>query len=101
MNDFHAKGDTKFFFEPKTIDIMLAMILALGTEISALSDKLDTVIDLLDTKSVASPTDVENFTPSPEQQARRDAARKVLVETLLAPFQHEADALAEAAAAKD
>jgi len=100
MSDFHAKGETKFFFEPKTIDITLAMILALGTEISALSEKLDTVIDLLATNGSTSLNDVENFVPNPEQQARRDAARKLLVETLLAPFQQEADTLAESASRK-
>jgi len=90
MSDPGLKGETKFFFEPKTIDILLAMMMTLGSEISALSEKLDTVIDLLE----AGGADVEGFTPSPAQQARRDAARKVLIETLLAPFQHEADALA-------
>ncbi len=101
MSDFTAKGETKFFFEPKTIDITLAMILALGTEISALSDKLDTVIDLLGAKGITSLNDVESFAPNAEQQARRDAARKLLVETLLAPFQQEADTLAADAARKN
>ncbi len=88
------KGETKFFFEEKTVDILLSMMMTLGSEISALSDRLETVIDLLEARGLDGPGDIEAFTPNAAQQARRDAARKVLIETLLAPFQHEADRLA-------
>jgi len=88
------KGETKFFFEDKTIDILLSMMMSLGSEISALSDRLETVIDLLDARGLAALAEIEGFAPSASQQARRDAARKILIETLLAPFQHEADTLA-------
>jgi hypothetical protein len=98
MSDENAapglRGETKFFFEDKTIDAVLAMVMTLGCEISALSEKLETVIDLLEARGVAGAADVAGFAPSEAQQARRDAARKILIESLLAPFQHDADMLA-------
>jgi hypothetical protein len=86
---FDIRGESAPFFpENPSIDRLFAMMLALATEISAVSDKLDTVIDILGV------TGVEHFSPDTAQQARRDAARKLFVETLLAPFQAEADRLA-------
>ncbi len=78
-------------------DALLSMVIALGAEITALSERLETVIDLLDGETVIAASRVDAFQPTPEQQGRRDAARGVLVERLLAPLQREADALAEQA----
>jgi hypothetical protein len=91
---FEITGETKLFFDQPGTDMTLAMILALGSEISALSDRLETVIDLLGV------TGMDEFTPNEAQQARRDAARKMLIETLLAPFQQMADGLAAQASKK-
>jgi hypothetical protein len=87
------KGETKFFFEQKTIDILLAMMMTLGSEISAVSEKLDTLIDVLEAQGLAGPAAIESFTPSAAQQARRDTVRRIFIETLLAPYQHDADRL--------
>lgn len=93
-----AKIDTRSFFGEGAIDALLQMMLALGSELSAVSEKIDTVIDLLAEQGVTANVDVDNFTPNPEQQARRDAARQRLVQALLAPYQVEAEALADHAA---
>jgi hypothetical protein len=94
----HLKGETKPFFEQGAVDGLLEIILALGSELSAVSDKLDTVIDLLSRNGIVRLADVEAFAPDDDQQARRDAARQRLVQALLAPYQLQADALAERAA---
>ncbi len=95
------KGPTTFFFEDETIDRLLAMVMVLGAEISKVDEKLDTVLRLLEERAALSGAEVAAFEPNAEQQAQRDAVRKAFVETLLAPFQLEADALvARAARAK-
>ena len=94
---FAVKGETKLFFEDGGTDALLSMMLTLGAEISALSERLDTVVDLLDDRNLLASSDLDAFQPTPEQQTRREAARKILVETLLAPLQQQADALADRA----
>jgi len=98
-SNFAIKGETKVFFEDGSSDALLSMIMALGAEISALSERLDTVIDLLDDRSIVPSSDIDTFQPTPEQQNRRDANRRILVETLLVPLQRQADALADRARA--
>jgi hypothetical protein len=91
-------GPTPFFFEDETIDRLLGMVMALGAEISKVDEKLDTVLRLLDQQQVLPAADVVAFVPDAEQQAQRNAVRKAFVESLLAPFQMEADALVARAA---
>ena len=69
------------------------MSLALGAELSAVSEKLDTVIHLLERHDAVSAEAVAAFEPDADEQARRDAARHRFVQSLLAPFQHAADEL--------
>lgn len=96
---FAVAGPTAFFFEDETIDRLFAMNLALGAEISAVSEKLDTVLRLLERQQVIDPQAVAMFEPSDAEQAARDAARRTFIGTLLAPFQHQADDLVQRAAA--
>jgi hypothetical protein len=86
-------GPTKFFFEDENIDRLFAMVTALGAEISKVDEKLDTVLRLLERKQVIEDAEVARFEPTAEEQAARDTARRLFIETLLAPFQLEADAL--------
>jgi hypothetical protein len=87
-------GPTKIFADDPNVDRLFAMILALGAEISKVDEKLDTVLRLLDRKGLVTLAEVPNFEPDSEQQAARDAVRHMFIETLLAPFQAAADALA-------
>ena len=96
---FAVAGPTAFFFENEVIDRLFGMNLALAAEISAVSEKLDTVLRLLERQQVLEPTAVAQFEPSEAEQAARDAVRKTFVSTLLAPFQHQADDLGKQAAA--
>jgi hypothetical protein len=86
-------GPTKIFADDPNVDRLFAMVLALGAEISKVDEKLDTVLRLLDHKGLVTVTEAQNFEPDDDQQAARDAVRKMFIETLLAPFQAAADAL--------
>ncbi len=97
---FAVAGPTKFFFEDEAVDRLFAMTMTLGAEISSVSEKLDTVLRLLERQQVIDPAAVAAFEPTDEEQAARDAARRNLVSALLAPFRQQADDLVQQAAAK-
>lgn len=96
---FTVAGPTPYFFEDENIDRLFGMTLALGAEISAVSEKLDTVLRLLERQQVIDPAAVAAFEPSDAEQAARDGARRTFVATLLAPFQQQAEDLTQRAAA--
>ena len=87
-------GPTKYFFEDENVDRLFAMTMTLGAEISALGDKLDTVIRLLEAQNPVSAAAVRDYAPGDEVQAERDAARARFVGNLLAPLALAADQLA-------
>jgi hypothetical protein len=94
------KGDTKFFFEHGTADILFEMVLALGSEMSAMMTKLDMVVEYLSERGLVLPDALQEFGAREEQQSRQEMLRQRLVQALLAPYQAQADALVERAAAK-
>jgi hypothetical protein len=99
MEDASAlRGPTKYFFEDENVDRLFSMTMTLGAEISAVSEKLDTVISLLLEQNVLTADAVTGFEPNDAQQAARDAARQEFVKALLLPFQIQADALVDQAA---
>jgi len=97
--DSVVKGAPKFFFPEENVDRLFAMVMALGAEISAVGEKLDTVVRLLEAQSAVTPAAVDGFEPDETARVAREAALKALVETMLAPFQEAATGLAERAAA--
>lgn len=100
QKDFVVKGAPKLFFQEDNVDRLFAMVIALGAEIAAMSEKLDTVVRLLEDRQVFTRAAVAGFQPDEVGRLERDAALKALVETLLASFQEAAASLAERAAAR-
>jgi hypothetical protein len=97
--DFTVKGAPKFFFKEENVDRLFAMVMALGAEVSAVGEKLDTVVRLLEQQQPVSREAIAGFEPDEAGRAERAAALTGLVETMLAPFQEAASALAVRAAA--
>ncbi len=89
-----VNGAPKFFFPDENIDRLFAMVMALGAEISAVAEKLDTVIRLLEGQTAVTQAAVAGFEPDELARTEREAALKTLVETMLAPFQDAATELA-------
>lgn len=98
--DFVVKGAPKLFFQEDNVDRLFAMVIALGAELSAMGEKIDTVVRLLEENRVLTRAAVAGFEPDEAGRLERDAALKQLVETLLASFREAADSLAERAAAR-
>jgi hypothetical protein len=78
------------FCDDPHIDRLLSMIVALGAEVSVLSEQLDTLRRLLDDRGVLDPASVAAYVPTAAVQAERDRARRALIASLLSPM--EADA---------
>ncbi|WP_174285295.1 hypothetical protein [Sphingomonas bacterium] len=93
--EFVVKGAPKFFFPEQNVDRLFAMVMALGAEISAVDEKLDTVVRLLEAQAAVTPAAVTGFEPDEIVRVQREAALKGLVATMLAPFREAAAELAE------
>ena len=76
----HTKGKRPQFFDNPDIDQMMTFIIELTTEVSVLSERLNTIEHLLETKGTISRQDIEDFVPSGETEAQRMQARQAIIE---------------------
>jgi hypothetical protein len=76
----------KPFCDDPQIDRLLSMIVALGTEVSVLSEQLDTLRRILIDRGVLDPSALAAYVPSAAAQAERDLARRGLIASLLSPL---------------
>ena len=74
-----AKGRAPRFHDDRTVDQLLAMVVALTGEISILRDRLDTHERLAANKGVFSAPEVDEFLPSPEVMTARGVQRTRLM----------------------
>jgi hypothetical protein len=76
----HTKGKRPQFFEGPEMDQMMTFIVELTTEVSVLSERLNTVEHLLDTRGTISREDIENFTPDEAIETARMASRTAIIQ---------------------
>jgi hypothetical protein len=94
-----AKGKAPRFHDDRTIDQLMAMVVALTAEISVLRDRLDTHERLAQAKGVFSPAEVDEFLPNPAAMSERAGQRTRLMRKVfrvlkedLARYENEVDA---------
>jgi hypothetical protein len=87
-----AKGPRPRFSENAEVDRVLAMVMALASEVAVLREQLDTVVTLAAERGVLTPDEVSRFTPSPEQVKARDEWRQAFIGRILYVMKAEADA---------
>ena len=75
-----TRGKRPQFFENPEIDQMMTFIVELTTEVSVLSERLNTVEHLLETRGTISREDIDNFVPDVEIETTRMTARKAIIE---------------------
>jgi hypothetical protein len=75
----HTKGKRPQVFDSPDIDQMMTFVIELTTEVSVLTDRLNTVEQLLDTHGTISRQDIENYIPDPQIEAQRVESRKGLI----------------------
>lgn len=91
----HARGRRPAFHEQASIDRLLAMLLALTSEVSVLADRVRTLEQLGEAAGWLAPDAADLHRPDPAERQRRDAAREALLRRVLAIVHQE---LAELAA---
>lgn len=75
-----AKGRRPFFLETPESDKLLAMITALVGEVSVLKDRLDTHERLAAAGKVATPEEIEAYTPDEFIVDEREVARTAMLD---------------------
>lgn len=78
-----AKGKRPYFFEDPNVDRLLAIVMALASEVSVLRDRLDTHEKLSDSETWASTENVEAFDITEDIEVERDAWRAEYLDRVL------------------
>ena len=91
-----AKGRRPFFMNNPESDQLLAMVTALVGEVSVLKDRLDTHERLAATGKVATPAEIEAFTPDEAIEDQREASRIAMLQRVFRIIAATQDANSEA-----
>jgi len=77
--------------DDNSVDNILAMVMTLTQEISVLTDRLDTIENLMAKKGQINIDDINSFEPDNELQEKRSERRKILLKRVLLPIEKALD----------
>jgi len=77
--------------DDNSVDNILAMVMTLTQEISVLTDRLDTIENLMAKKGQINIDDINSFEPDNELQEKRSERRKALLKRVLLPIEKALD----------
>jgi len=86
-----AKGKNLIYLDDNSVDNILAMVMTLTQEISVLTDRLDTIENLMAKKGQINIDDINSFEPDNELQEKRSERRKTLLKRVLLPIEKALD----------
>ena len=86
-----AKGKNLVYLDDNSVDNILAMVMTLTQEISVLTDRLDTIENLMAKKGQINIDDINSFEPDNELQEKRSERRKALLKRVLLPIEKALD----------
>jgi hypothetical protein len=87
-----AKG-VRPVFNSTEVDRLLAIIMAVASEVSALRERIDTIERLAEGKGVFAVSEVESYRPDELAAAERDVWRTQYIDRVLAVIRQELDEL--------
>lgn len=87
----HAKGPRPQFFSDPAIDKLMAMVMALAGEVSVMRDRNDTLERLIEAKGVLDKSEIDQFKPTKEIMAEREAWRQDYLAHILRIVDLDAD----------
>jgi hypothetical protein len=90
-----ARGERPQFSEQPEVDRVMAMTMALASEVAVLRERLDTVETLASRKGMVLAEEIEAFVPDAEHEARRQQWRHDFLDRVLYILRAEADQAAE------
>lgn len=88
-----AKGKRPYFFHDPDVERVLSIVMAVAGEVAVLRQRLDTIEALLEASGSVSKADIENFEPTPAQQAERGRWTQEYIARILRIVQQEIEAL--------
>jgi hypothetical protein len=86
-----AKGKNLVYLDDNSVDNILAMVMTLTQEISVLTDRLDTIENLMAKKGQINTDDINSFEPDNQLQEKRSERRKALLKRVLLPIEKALD----------
>jgi hypothetical protein len=89
-----AKGHRPNFFADPVNDRMMAMMMALITEVSVLRDRVDTVEAIAEKKGIILANEIETYIPDQARADARERTRQEFLDRVLYIFQEEVEDLA-------
>ncbi|MBD6618366.1 hypothetical protein FNW02_21700 [Komarekiella sp. 'clone 1'] len=88
-----AKGKRPVYLDEPQIDQILAIVMALTSEVSVLHDRLDTIECLLAAKGILSAADIDAYEPDEEVAKKREHWRAEYLARILRVLQEPLDTL--------
>ena len=84
-----AKGKRPQYFADPDADRLLAIVVSLIGEVAVLRDRLDAAERVAEKRGLFPRDDIEHFSPSPDEQAARNAWREKYLERVFRILQSE------------
>lgn len=88
------RGGRPFFFSDPAIDKVLNMTITLASEVWALRERLGALEAVQVRQGSLSPTEIDDYEFTPEQEERMGAERREFIENLFRVLQEQVDAAA-------
>ncbi len=95
-----AKGQRPQFSRDPEIDRVMAIAIAIASEVAVLRERLDTFETLVARRGVVSADDIEQFVPTPEHEKRREQWRHDFLDRVLYVLRAEADTAVDRSAGR-
>jgi hypothetical protein len=89
-----ALGDRPRYFDDPAADQLMAMVMALGTELAVTRERLDTVERLLEQQKVLDRSAIDAFRPDAAAKAARATLHQEFLRRFLRPITQARDRLA-------
>jgi hypothetical protein len=93
-----AKGERPQFSRDPEVDRVMAIAMAIASEVAVLRERLDTFETLAAERGVVSAADIERFVPTAEHEKRREQWRHDFLDRVLYILRAEADTSGDRAA---
>jgi hypothetical protein len=89
-----ALGDRPRYFDDPAADQLMAMVMALGTELAVTRERLDTVERLLEQREVLDRSAIDAYRPDPSAKGARATLHQEFLRRFLRPITQARDRLA-------
>lgn len=89
-----ALGERPRYYDDPVCDQLMALVMALGTELAVTRERLDTVERLLAERAVLTQRDIDSWRPDADAKAERSQLHRDFLRRFLRPITQARDRLA-------